>query len=112
MDFLTAILVFLAFLLVGSATAGWLSMRAEARAALEKRLRSMTRSGGHGGSESVLKDDRLSSIAFLNVLLGRTPLVNPLVRMVRQAGLKRRVGEVLLYIPLLALSAYLLCILL
>jgi len=38
----------------------------------------------------------LSGIAFLNSLLRGMTRLNPLVRMMRQAGLKKRVGEILL----------------
>ena len=56
------------------------------------------------------RTQRLSGIGFLNTILGRLSLVRPLVRMIRQAGLKKRVGEVLLYIPLLAFSTFLIVI--
>jgi tight adherence protein B len=67
-----------------------------------------------GGEEnrSVLKDQRLSGIPAFDALLAQTPIIAPLVLTIQQAGLRRRVGEVLLYIPLLALIAYLFCSLL
>src|SRR5436305_825913 len=49
-----------------------------------------------------------SRIGFLNAILQRLALTKNLVRVIRQAGLKRRVGEVLLYMPLLAAAAFLL----
>src|SRR5690242_13914794 len=61
---------------------------------------------------SVVKDRRLSGIAALNTVLAQVSLVGPLVKMIRQAGLKRRAGEVILYIPLLGLAAFLFVVLL
>ena len=60
------------------------------------------------GAGSLLKDQSLSRIRFLNALLGSMPIVNPIVRTIQQSGIKRRVGEVLLCIPLLGCSAFLL----
>src|SRR6185369_929859 len=57
----------------------------------------------------LLKDQRLSGIPAFDALLARTPIIAPLVRMIQQAGLRRRAGEVLLYIPLLASIGYLAC---
>ena len=105
---LIATLVFVTLTLLGYAAAAWLAERADARRKLAQRLSTMAGSGVEVIQGSLLKDQRLSRIAFLNTLLGRMPVVNPVVRMIRQAGLKRRVGEVLLYIPLLAGSALML----
>jgi len=48
----------------------------------------------------------LSGIAFVNSMLRGMTRLNPLVRMIRQAGLKKRVGEILLYVPLLGIGGY------
>jgi tight adherence protein B len=99
---LMALTVFSSVTLFGYAAATWLRERAAARHAMARRLDRMAGGSRADIRQSVLKDQRLSSIAFLNALLGRTPLVIPAVRVIRQAGLNRRVGEVLLYVPLLA----------
>jgi tight adherence protein B len=107
---LVALLVFVAIALVGFAVAAWLTERQRTRIAVTRRLDRIA--GGRADVRaSVLRDQRLSRIAFLNALLGRTPLVLSMVRVVRQAGIKRRVGEVLLYVPLLACTALLLSLL-
>ena len=112
MSALLALLVFLALILCGYAAAVWAREQGESREALDRRLATMagttTASASRG---TLLKDERLSGIAVLNSLLGRVSLVRPLVKTIRQAGLKRRAGEVLLYIPLLACLAFLLTIL-
>lgn len=108
MFLVSALLVFAALVVAGFAGTIWLREREEARRALANRLNAMAGSGKERIRASLLKDQSLSRIGFLNALLGRAPIVDPVVRMIRQAGLKRRVGEVLLYIPLLALGALLL----
>jgi tight adherence protein B len=70
------------------------------------RLRKTTTAGPEATiAGKLLRDQRLSSIPALNAILARTPFVVPLVTMIRQAGLRRRVGEILLYVPLLATLA-------
>jgi tight adherence protein B len=54
------------------------------------------------GPSTLLRDERLSRIPLLNQLLMRITPLKSLVRIIRQAGLKRRVGEVLLYMMLLS----------
>jgi tight adherence protein B len=105
---LTTVLVFMSLVLAGWAAAVWMQQRAEARRALASRLQTMTGPGAPGGSVPLLKDQRLSSIPLLDAILSSVPLVTPMVRMIRQAGLKKRVGEVVLYIPLLAMIGFLL----
>lgn len=56
---------------------------------------------------SVFKDRRLSAISWLNRFLGGLASGGRLVKMIRQAGLSKRVGEVVLYIPLLACLGFL-----
>src|SRR5438552_9839396 len=112
MSAILALLVFLALILCGYAAAVWAREQGESRDALDRRLATMAGTTPIGTSRgTLLKDERLSGIAVLNSLLGRVSLVRPLVKTIRQAGLKRRAGEVLLYIPLLACLAFLITIL-
>ena len=109
---LAALLVFASLALVGYAVSGWAHGREESKRTLDRRLAVMTGAAvadapTDGASSSVLKDRRLSGIEFLNTLLRRVSRLNPLVRTIRQAGLKKRVGEVLLYMPLLGCAGYL-----
>ena len=109
---IAALLVFTSLALIGYAVSGWARGREESKSALDRRLAVMTGAAvaetpGAGSQSSVLKDRRLSGIAFLNTLLRRVSRLTPLVRMIRQAGLKKRVGEVLLYVPLLGVAGYL-----
>ncbi|TMB45599.1 MAG: hypothetical protein E6J60_16845, partial [Deltaproteobacteria bacterium] len=57
---------------------------------------------------ALIKDRRLSRIGPLNVLLQQLGVTKNLVRVIRQAGLQKRVGEVVLYMLLLAAAAFLL----
>src|ERR1043166_9105366 len=112
MSALLALLVFLALILCGYAAAVWAREQGESREALDRRLATMAGTTSLGTSRgTLLKDERLSGIAVLNSLLGRVSLVRPMVKTIRQAGLRRRVGEVLLYIPLLACVVFLLALL-
>jgi tight adherence protein B len=108
MSGIVALMLFVAMSLAGYAAALWVQQRNEARRALATRLETMTGPGVDRLAMPLLKDQRLSSIPMLDAVLSSIPFVRPMVRMIRQAGLKRRVGEVLLYIPLLALIAFLL----
>ena len=111
--FLLVILVFVALTLVGYAASGYAVERQQAKESLDRRLSSMAGVAPTSlSSSSVMKDRRLSGIGALNTVLARVSLVGGLVKMIRQAGLKRRVGEVVLYIPLLALAAFLFTLLL
>jgi tight adherence protein B len=101
MPLLLALLLFGAIAMAGFATYAWSQESAEHRETLRGRLRKITTGSPENVTASLLRDQRLSSIPVLNTLLSRTPLVVPLVNMIRQAGLRRRVGEVILYIPLL-----------
>lgn len=103
MPILIAALLFTAITLAGYAAYTWSQESAEHRETLRGRLRKITTAKPDNVTASLLRDQRLSSIPLLNTLLGNTPLVVPLVGMIRQAGLRRRVGEVLLYVPLLGL---------
>lgn len=101
MPVLLAVLLFGAIALAGFALYLWSQQTADERARLRGRLSKLTPAAGENVTASLLRDQRLSSIPLLNSILSRTPLVLPLVSMIRQAGLRQRVGEVLLYIPLL-----------
>jgi tight adherence protein B len=103
-----ALLIFVALVMAGYAAASTLRARQEAKEALERRFAMMTGTSGARRRAGVLKDRRLSTIAFVNNLLPRLAVVTPLVRMIERAGLKKRVGEVLLYVPLAALAGFLL----
>jgi tight adherence protein B len=103
--------LFSAVVLAGFAGFAWLQQSHEGQEALRQRLRRVTRKGERPISVQLLRDERLSNIPLLNAVLTRTPTVMPLVRMIRQAGLRRRVGEIVLYIPLLFLIGLLTTIL-
>jgi len=109
---LIALLVFATLALLGFGFSGWAQEREEAKDALGRRLTTMTGAPAAAQSASLLKDQRLSRIGVFNTLLQRLQLTKNLVRVIRQAGLNKRVGEVILYIPLLASAAFLLVTLL
>ncbi len=104
---MAALLIFTSMALTGYAVASWMNGRQAARRTLSRRLAAAI-GGAAGQPASVLRDKRLSRIAFLNGLLERIEVVRPLVRLIRQAGLNKRVGEILLYMPLLACVGFLL----
>jgi tight adherence protein B len=109
MAVILAVLCFGALVMAGYGLSMWIQQRLAARHEVLERLRSMAGFSAVTEAGSLLKDQRLSGIPAFDALLSRTPLVAPLVRMIQQAGLRRRVGEVLLYIPLLASIGYLVC---
>jgi tight adherence protein B len=109
---MVALLLFAAFALLGYAVSGWAQEREEAKEALGRRLTVMTGTPVGATTTVVMKDRRLSRIGLLNTLLQRLAVTKNLLRVVRQAGLNKRVGEVLLYMPLLASAAFLLVTLL
>jgi len=99
---IVAITFFIAVLMMGAALSMSLGERSDARQALRSRLDSQA--GVVNEEEQTtnfMLDRRLSSIQILNDVLQRSGLVRRLALMMRQAGLRRRVGEVILYIPLL-----------
>jgi tight adherence protein B len=104
-----AILCFFVLVMAGYGLAMWIQQRLAARREVLDRLRGMAGLTIGDDTRSLLKDQRLSGIPAFDALLSRTPLIAPLVKMIQQAGLRRRVGEVLLYIPLLASIAFLVC---
>lgn len=98
-----AIIFFVAFALAGYALTSSMRQREEAKETIKTRLSSQAGvSSDEGERVSLLKDLRLSSIGVVNEMLGRLSFVSKFALMMRQAGLNKRVGEVLLYIPLLA----------
>lgn len=103
---LLAVLCFACLVIAGYAVSMWIQQRLAARRDLLARLRG-TAGMSTDEAASLLRDQRLSGIPAFDALLAQTPFIAPLVRMIQQAGLRRRAGEVLLYIPLLASIAYL-----
>src|SRR2546430_14099468 len=93
---IVALLLFAFFALVGYAVSGWAQDREETKEALGRRLTTMTGAPVGGASAALMKDRRLSRIAPLNALLQQLGITKNLVRVIRQAGLQRRVGEGLL----------------
>jgi tight adherence protein B len=107
MLFALALLIFASLALAGYALATMLRAREEARQNLGRRLSTLAAGTDAKPRAGVLKDRRLSTIGALNTLLPRFGFVTPLVGMVGRAGLKKRVGEVVLYILLAAAAAIL-----
>src|SRR4029453_2517317 len=93
-----ALLIFGALVLAGYAGSTLLGARDEKRQALARRIASMTGISAKAGG--VLKDQRLSAISFLNARLTRLGFIAPMAGLVVRAGLKKRGGGVLLYVPL------------
>jgi tight adherence protein B len=100
---IASLLIFGALVLAGCALAAGLQKQREA---LKRRIASAT-GGAAGARGGVLKDHRLSAISFLNGHLAGVALVAPMVRLIAGAGLKKRVGEVLLYVPLAGCAGFL-----
>jgi tight adherence protein B len=103
-----ALLLFAAAVLAGYGLAGLLSARQAERRLLGNRLSTMVTGAGSGRRVAILRDRRLSAIGVVNRFLAGRSLVAPLERLVVRAGLKRRVGEILLYMPLAGGIAFLL----
>jgi tight adherence protein B len=101
-----AICVFLLVAVSGYVLATTMRTRQESERLLGRRL-DRTAGPPPKGASHVLKDRRLSSIGVLDFLLTRVGFVPALARAIRQAGLRRRAGEVLLYVPLLACTGFL-----
>lgn len=97
------VLFFLALFLAGYAITSSVRQREESQEQIKRRLDTQTGVALDKDEKkvSLLKDLRLSSIAVLNNVLGRVAVVTRLSKMMRQAGLNRRVGEIVLYIPLM-----------
>src|SRR5690348_10443102 len=95
---LMALSVFVLIVAIGWAVALHMRQREESEHALEQRLGIAGQGKRAEGPAPLLKDQRLSSIGVYNWILTRLPLVPSVTRMIRQAGLRRRAGEVLLYV--------------
>lgn len=109
---LLAIAIFIVIVMAGSALATWTTTREEADRTLEQRLdMAAGTSAKDKDTAPVLKDRRLSTIGLLNKILSQIPFVSTFERAIRQAGLQRRPGEVLLYVPLLFCVAFLFMVL-
>ena len=102
---LLAIALFFAVVTAGAALADWARNRDESERTLERRIELAAGSAVRAATP-VLKDQRRSTIGLFDNLLGRVPFVPQLERTIRQAGLKRRAGEVLLYVVLLGVSGF------
>jgi tight adherence protein B len=112
MSLLLALLVFATLVLLGYALSVLAFTRQETQQTLANRLTTMAgASTGSGTVAPILKDQRLSQIPLLDAILGGTPFVRPIVQMIEQAGLRRRVGEVLLYVLLIFLIVTVLAVL-
>lgn len=101
-----ALLIFASLALAGYAIAQLAGARQESQQALQRRITTLTGLSQGAQRGPVLKDRRLSAISVLNTWLPRIGMVTPLTRMVARAGLKKRVGEVLLYVPLAVCAGY------
>jgi tight adherence protein B len=97
-----ALSLFVAIVTAGSALAGWARTREEADRTMEQRLDlAAGASAKERDAAPVLKDQRLSTIQVFNNFLTRVPFTSGIERAIKQAGLRRRAGEILLYVPLL-----------
>ena len=107
-----ALLIFVALTLAGYAAVVMARTRGEAEQFIKSRLSTVASVAGETPAAPILRDDRLSAIPALNAMLARLSPVTGMVRMIRQAGLSNRVGEVVLYILLLGCVGLLLGVLL
>jgi len=96
-----AVLVFVSVALLGYAASTGLSAQQARRRAFRDRFSAMTGWMAESFEASILKDQRLSRIDMLNSILFRLSVTSRLRRMILQAGMRKRVGEFLLYVPLL-----------
>ena len=103
-----ALLIFASLVLAGYAVATMLGARQEAREMLQRRVATVTGMSDGRFRVGVLKDRRLSAISALNTLLPRFGSVTPLAALIVRAGLKKRVGELMLYVLLVAFAGALL----
>jgi tight adherence protein B len=100
--------MFISLVLAGYALATGMSEREEAKRGFQQRLETMTGVSVAADRAPLLRDRRLSTIASLDAALARLSVVAPVARMIRKAGLKRRVGEILLCVLLLGGAAFVL----
>lgn len=106
MFIILALSIFVAVLVAGAALSSWARARDESDRTLAQRLE-LAAGASARPATPVLKDQRRSTIGVLDSLLARAPFVTRIERLIRQAGLRRRAGEVLLYMPLLACIGFL-----
>ncbi len=104
---LLALLIFGSLVLAGYALAGLLTAQEAQRDKLQRRLNNMVGTTTTDRRRTLLKDQRLSTIGFLNTMLGRLSLVRPLTGLLARAGLKKRVGELVMYAALAAGGGFL-----
>jgi tight adherence protein B len=103
-----ALLIFVAVVVGGYALTTMLGTREEAAEVLRRRLATVIGTTDGTLRTGVLKDRRLSTIGALNTFLSRFGIVTALARMISRAGLRKRAGEVVLYVALAACGAFLL----
>jgi len=105
MFFAISLVFFCALAIAGFAITASFKEREESEIQRKRRLGSQTglpfEDTGKTVKVSPVKDLRLSSIRAFNDFLARRSVVANVARLMRQAGMNRRVGEVLLYMPLL-----------
>jgi tight adherence protein B len=103
-----ALLIFVAVVVGGYALTAMVGTREEAAEVLRRRLATVVGTTDVTAHASVLKDQRHSTIGVLNTFLSRFGIVTALARMASRAGLRKRAGEILLYVALAAGVAFLL----
>ena len=103
-----ALLIFGSVVVGGYALTMMVGARDEAAGVLRRRLATVIGTTDGARSASVLKDQRHSTIGVLNTFLSRFGIVTALARMASRAGLRKRAGEILLYVALAACAAFLL----
>ncbi len=101
-----AISLFVVIVLAGSSLAALVRTKDESDKNLQQRIE-LAAGAPTRPAAPVLKDQRRSTIRPLDAALSRVPFVPAIDRMIRQAGMQRRSGELLLYMALLAVSALL-----
>jgi tight adherence protein B len=103
-----ALLIFVAVVVGGYALSAMVGTREEAAELLRRRLATVIGTTDGTPRTGVLKDRRHSTIGVLNTFLSRFGIVTALARMISRAGLRKRAGEVVLYVALAACAAFLL----
>lgn len=103
-----ALLIFVSLVLAGYASATMLAARWDARQTIDRRIATMTGSADGAIPVGVLKDRRLLTTGVVDRLLSRLRGMTWLTRTIIHAGLKKRLDEVLFYVPLAACMAFLL----
>lgn len=108
---LIALLAFVALALAG--WAGTLAQRGReaARASVHRRLAALVGPLRTPAEGAILKDERLSQIGPLDSAIAQRRLGAAAIRLARQAGVRRRPGDLLLAIPLFGIAAALVALL-